>query len=279
MQERYPGRPAGSVVNTDRRLRSRQHASVRYFRELHTPKDRRETGLYLLEGVHLVDEALKRGVPLVKVMWSPRLLERPNGPALLARLRGAGVEMIEADDSILDYVVTTETSQGVVASVPQPRYTVNDILIQGGFSVLLDGVTDPGNMGTIMRTAAAAGTSGVLYLGTTTDPFSPKCVRATAGAVLWHPICRVGDETMLARTKLLAASSHEGTDYSDKSLKTLCKDTVTLAIGSEAQGLSEAIETRLAARVHIPMHANVESLNAAAASAILIYHIRSLRAR
>ncbi|MHB2018400.1 MAG: TrmH family RNA methyltransferase [Candidatus Xenobia bacterium] len=244
-------------------ITSRQNQQVRLLRRLHDARGRREEGLYLLEGPHLVAEALAHHVPLALVATSPRLATRPDGAALLEALDQ--VPRWEMSDELLEYASEGETPQGVLAAATLPQHE----LLPGPL-VLLDGLQDPGNVGTIIRTAAAAGAGGVLYRNPSADPFGPKCVRASAGVVAWFPVRQTDTVPALP---VLAARARSAVPYTDAGLP--WQQPFVLAIGSEAHGLSPQVEAAVTHFVCIPMARGVESLNAAIAAAVLLFHARS----
>jgi TrmH family RNA methyltransferase len=246
---------------------SRQNPLLKTYRELHDARGRRDHGLWLLEGVHLVDEALRHGLSLHSVLWSRRL-----PPGLLERVP-SGVRLEEVDDDLLDYVSTTKTAQAVAAAVKMPADRRPD---PGRAWLVLDAVSDPGNLGNLVRTGAAAGIGGVVLWGACADPGNPKALRSSAGTLLWVPVVP-GSEEVLAGRDLVAATSHPGACYDDPGLDGLWRGPVALVIGSEAHGVSAEVVARLKNAVHIPMAPGVESLNAAAAGAVLLFHVGRLR--
>ncbi len=237
-------------------------------RALRQGQNRLAQGLYLAEGIRLIEEALKAGVPRL-VLFSPAALERtPRGVALLDQL--AALETAwPATDAVVAAASDTQTPQGVVAALPLP--VVEDTPLRGNLALVLDGVQDPGNLGTILRTAWAAGVTEVLTTPGTADPFGPKAVRAGMGAHLhlrlrphqsWDQVAAwAGDRIVLLATAQ-GGTRYDAVDWRQPSL---------LILGSEAHGPAPAAAALATLRVHIPMAAGVESLNVAAAAAVLLF--------
>jgi TrmH family RNA methyltransferase len=223
----------------------------------------------LLEGVRLVQDALDAGVRLETLVYAPeRLASTAAGRALRQRLDHMS-SAEELDEGLLNSLSETVTSQGVLAAAAIPT---EEPLPVGGMVLVLDGISDPGNAGAIVRTARAAGVTGLISTPTTTDLWGPKAMRAGMGAqfhvpardgVVWPEVpAAAGDRP------LCLADAREGAAYWELDW-TLPR---ALVIGSEAHGATTPLALENAERVRIPMERETESLNAAAAAAILMYH-------
>jgi RNA methyltransferase, TrmH family len=222
-------------------------------------------GLCLVEGVRLLDEALASGLRVEPILYAPqRLSATASGRALRQRLEHRP-DAEQIDEHVLAGISDTVTSQGVVAAVqmPSPRSLPSD-----GHVLVLDGIADPGNAGTMVRTARAAGAAAVLATNATTDLWSPKAVRAGMSAHFHLPLLLdVEDWALLGDRRLLLATAQGGTPYWDVDWSR----PAAIVIGSEAHGTSAAFAGAAAEAVTIPMAAGVESLNAAAAAAVLLF--------
>ena len=171
----------------------------------------------------------------------------------------------------------TVTPQGVIAIVRMPRYSIED-MIAGETTklLLLESLRDPGNLGTIMRTSEAAGMNGIILSSDSVDVFNPKVVRSTMGAILRVPFCYVEDfpkamENLKERGVTLYAAHLQGSvPYTEASYGS----RAGILIGNEANGLSDGVTALSDVRIRIPMDGQAESLNAAVAAAILMYHLR-----
>lgn len=263
--------PDGPVIT------SRQNATIQLYRSLRDASARRRHGLYLIEGPHAVAEAVRCHVPFERVLWSRAMEAVSEGTALLATLRACGVALQEVDGALIDYVASTESPQGVVAVAPIPERAADALVGPGRFVLVLDGVSDPGNVGTLVRSAAAAGADGVLLWGAACDPWNPKCVRASVGVVTWFPVCRLSTLSVLSGMACMATSSHQGQDYGDVSVD--FQAGVALIVGNEARGVSEQVAAMVSEWLRIPLASGVESLNAGVAGSVLLFHFKSQRDR
>lgn len=248
-----------------------------------------ESGCAGVEGVRLVEEALHSGCRIEAVLFSESGERHHQRLAPLIDRPEMAFPVLRTTDRLFESVADTEHPQGVAALV-QPRTTSFDDLLLVPESacspllVVLVGVQDPGNVGTILRTASAFGATGAVTAASgqsgTASPFSPKALRASAGAALHLPLL-VGmsmpillTQFKLANVSTLASSVHQPHQSDQPFLAPWDIDwcaPVALLVGNEGAGLPEEIERSADARVHIPMAHGSESLNAAAAAAVLFY--------
>lgn len=231
---------------------------------LRSQEARERSGQTVLEGPHLVWEAVEAKVRIRAVLYSNRLMQRPDGQDLFRRVTGGLVRSVYVTDRVLDHVTMVDNHQGVVALVE----LVVDSLdrIEEGPVLLVDGVQDPGNLGALIRAATAFGFVVALGPGTV-DPLNPKVLRASAGAFFRRPPYRLTADWSLGPGLALAvADATGGTPYR---MWTWPEDVV-LAVGSEGTGVSPGVRERAEAVVSIPMQDGVESLNVAVAAGILM---------
>jgi len=220
-------------------------------------------------GDEIVVEGPKQVADAIAAGWKPVVLIRSQVAG-----RGSQENDLVFSDALFDSLADTKTSQGVLALFERPRYSLGDVLARRDtIAVALDGVQDPGNVGTIVRLAAAFDAGGVIALPGSADPFSPKAIRASAGAVLRLPIA------FATRAEVAAAARPMlYTDMHGEASPPPARDAI-LVFGSEGSGVSDEIR-RTAKPIAIPMADRVESLNVAAAAAILLsrsYESRSGR--
>ena len=242
-------------------------------RDLHRRKGRDRRGLALAEGVRLVEEMLAADAVCKGVAMAPTLLTTPRGVALRSRLVERGVAITDVSDEELIELAATEHPQGIVAVYAPREWTLEEVVPAPGRPiVVLDGVQDPGNVGTIARTALAFGAAGLIALPGTVDLANPKVVRGAMGALFRLPAlyCEVGPlVTWLgSRQVALWATAVDGETLADPP-----RGPIAIALGNEGAGLSEDLLTHASRRVSIPIHPAAESLNGAAAAAILLYQV------
>lgn len=242
-------------------------AEERLVRGLARRRVREREGRFLAEGVRVVEELLAAGLAPELVIVSPGLEATERGRRLAAALDGPAVRRVS--DGELARLADTETPQGVlvVASAPAANLPESD---RGEPLLVLDGVQDPGNVGTLMRTAAAFGVSAVVALPGTADPWSPKVVRAAAGTCFRVPAVQTDSAALVAwaerRGYTLLGADAGGTPVEALAIP----DRLALVVGNEGAGLSPAMAAGVDVRVAIPMR-GAESLNVAVAAGILLY--------
>lgn len=238
-------------------------------------KTREREGRFLAEGVRVVEELVEAGLSPELVLISPGAEETERGRRLAAALEGRAVRRVS--DGELARLAATETPQGILVVASIPRAELPDAGGSGALLVL-DGVQDPGNVGTLMRTASAFGVSGVVALPGTADPWSPKVVRASAGTCFRLPVVQTAADTLLAwaarESYTVLGADAVGTPAED----TPVPDRLALVLGNEGAGLSPEIAAGVDARVAIPMR-GAESLNVAVAAGILLYLMTRKAAR
>ena len=234
--------------------------------QLESKKYRDKYGLYLIEGDNLIDEAIKRGAELKSIF----IREDYCGRRDLTH-----EELYVLKGKLFANVAQTETSQGVVAVVKKTEYSENEFfnLCGEGNLVVFDRLQDPGNIGTIIRTAEAAGYKGAIFIKGTGDVFSPKAVRAAAGSLFKMPVLFM--ETPEGAVKAI--------NNGGKTIAAACRDAdvryydvdlsknIALIIGNEGGGICEEFLAAASLKVMIPMEDGVDSLNAAVAAGILMY--------
>jgi len=230
-------------------------------------KDRRETGAFMAEGVRLVEEALAVDWPFRFVLAAESQGER--GRMLVASLQACGVDVEIVVDNLMQSVTETETSQGILAVLEHSPLAIPD---EPSFVLIPDSIRDPGNLGTLLRTAAAAGVQAVFLPPETTDAFSPKVVRAGMGAHFRLPIVSLEWEAIQACTCGLTVFLAE-MEATTPCWQTDFQPPLALIIGGEADGAGR--EARLLAdqQISIPMPGMSESLNAAVAGAVLMFEV------
>lgn len=246
---------------------------IKEIKRLHESKERAERGLFLVEGVRFMEEAVKEKVHLEEVLYTERLEEGERGRSLLAALIKHHVPLIKVQEKVMEAVSETEKPQGIMAVARQLRWTIKDIAERKGPVIVACGLQDPGNLGTIIRTGDAGGAAGIITTSDTVDIYNSKVVRATMGSVFRLPVIRADDirESLAVMKKegyqVVATSLQSKVSYLDINYS---RPTAFL-IGRESSGLPDELLEMADEKVFIPMRAGVESLNAAISAGILIY--------
>jgi TrmH family RNA methyltransferase len=247
-------------------------------RDLHRRRGRERRGLALAEGVRLVEEAVAAGVTIRGVAASPALEGTTRGKALKATLLGRGIQVDEIADTELEELADTEHPQGIIAVIEPKRWTLSDIRMNHGATILvLDGVQDPGNVGTILRTALGLGAAGVIALKGTADLTNPKVIRGGMGASFRLPAVTAAPDEFVAWARLQRAEiwvADASGDTGDRpTARRADRPAVALVVGNEGAGVGVSVGAAADRRIAIPLARGVESLNVAVAAGILLYEV------
>jgi len=243
-------------------------------RDLHRRKARERRGLALAEGIRLVEEMLAAGVHCKGAAVAPALLETPRGAAVRQQLASRGIPVEEVSAADFATLAATEHPQGIVA-VYLPREWGLDALLPtpGKPLVILDGVQDPGNVGTIARTALAFGASGIVALPGTADLENPKTVRGAMGALFRLPHLHLDDVALLhwlsGNGVALWATAMTG----EPILSGAPGEPIAIILGNEGAGVRDDLLARANRRVAIPIQPIAESLNVAVAAGIILHQV------
>jgi TrmH family RNA methyltransferase len=249
-------------------------------RDLQRRKARGRRGLAVVEGVRLVEEALAAGLEFKGALVAPELARTTRGQALAAELASHAIAVEEVGSRLFGDLAGTDTPQGILAIV-QPRvWTLAEIKSGGGGSPLLvvDGVQDPGNVGTLIRTAHALGASASVLLRGSADPMNPKALRAAMGATFRHPVVQLDDGPFIAWARehslVLWATAADGVPIARAlDARATNKELNAVIVGNEGAGIRPQLNAIAAQRVAIPLAHGAESLNVAVAAGILLYEV------
>ena len=254
-----------------RRIEGRHNALVKELRRAFARGELTGEGYCAIEGLRILEEAIRSGLRFHAVFVSTSA--EAKAQRLLPQI-GAHVETVLLPDKLFAGAVPSETPQGVAALVKWKQFSLEEVLAKGqaGPLLVIAGVQDPGNLGTILRSAEAFGAGGVLLGEGTVSPFNPKVVRGSAGSVFRVPLARAKlSEAVAALRKsgvrLVATSSHKVTPLDQAMLG----GTLAIFIGSEGAGLPRDLIPEMDEMVAIPHSPQVESLNAGVAASIVLY--------
>jgi TrmH family RNA methyltransferase len=258
-------------------ITSSQNPKIQWVRSLQSrSRQRREAGTFIIEGVRLVEEAQGAGWEAQLILYSEDLSAR--GQELVAAFASQGTKIEQVTPKVMRAASDTETPQGILAALPirskPPPEGLNFVLIP-------EGVRDPGNLGTMLRTAEAAGVEAVFLPGGTVDAYAPKVVRAAMGAHFSLPLIstnwdNIRPKIATSSLRVFLADAKDGESYTQSDLRV----PLALVVSGEAEGPSAAAQDLAETRLHIPMPGGAESLNAAIAAGILMFEVvrqRSLR--
>mgnify|MGYP001173870451 CR=1 FL=1 len=256
-------------------ITSSSNTRVKYVRKLQSQKSvRQEDRRLVLEGYRLVEETVRAGLVPSLLFYTDALAQDPRGKALLVTLRGLGAPCVQVSESVLGDCSDTVTPQGILAVLPFPDLAPPE---PPSFVLIVDSLRDPGNLGTLLRTALAAGVEQVLLAPGTVDFSNPKVVRSAMGAHLWLPIRDAEWATIEAAVSdcsVWLAAAGGTIRYTEVDWT----EPAALIVGSEARGAGDRASSLAAGRISIPIEPVVESLNAAVAAAVILFEAVRQRA-
>ena len=256
---------------------SLQNPTVKAVRALDMRKVRRETGLFVAEGASVLVTARDHGWRPKTLLYQPEAAESEVHRQLVIWAKQAGAEILEVSEAVLAKVASKENPQSMLAVFQQAWHPppAPQELNSDAVWVALEEIRDPGNLGTIIRTADAVGASGIMMIGTCCDPYAREAVRASMGSVFAVPLVRIDRGGFLewrkswpgevVGTHLAAREDFRAVPYRGPTL---------LVMGSEGPGLSDALAAACDRLVKIPMAGKLDSLNLAVATALALYQIR-----
>ena len=254
-------------------ITSKENSVIKHLRSLSESKYRQKGKAFLIEGVKMVEEALRDGLGVKMVVAAPSLVQH-HGKGVLKLAESRSMDVIWISQRLLDMIAKSKSPQPVMAVVSMKEHTEQELLAhRSGLIVIAHRLQDPGNLGTILRTAEAVGASGVAVTPNTVDPFNEKAIRASMGSILHLPIVRIGDVSVFIKrcrqngfqtvaTVLTGEKTHFDVD--------LTKPTAVV-LGQEGAGLPNDLIADIDIRVRIPMAETIDSLNVATAAAVILY--------
>ena len=273
-----PAEPAPRVQNRLRRIEGRHNPLVKQLRQAFSRSELTDAGDCAIEGLRILEEAIRSGLRFSSVFFRESAQDRAN--RLLPQI-GSQVEILLLPDKLFDSLVPSESPQGVAALVRLKEFSLDDVAerLQVGPLVVLAGLQDPGNLGTILRSSEAFGSAGVVLGEGTVSAFNSKVVRASAGSVFRLPIVHsqsksgapkleeVSEKLRSQAVRLIATSSHKGTSLDQADLAS----PAAIFFGNEGSGLPRDLMAKMDEVIAIPHTPQVESLNAGVAASIVLY--------
>jgi len=251
-------------------ITSTQNPKVKYIRALQSQgRFRRQENAFIAEGIRLVEEALKAEWDARLILYSDGINER--GQALVSAYSDRGAQVLQGSNQVMRAASDTQTPQGLLAVLPIQELQVSATM---DFVFVPDAVNDPGNMGTMLRTAFAAGVGAIFIPPATVDVYAPKVVRAGMGAHFHLPIRiltwqEIADRLRNSSFKIYLADASAGRRYTRAEFQQPC----AIIIGGEAEGAGEVARNLADEHLHIPMLGDAESLNAAVAAGVLLFEV------
>ncbi len=266
------------------RIEGRHNPLIKQVRQAFAHADLTDSGDCAVEGLHIIEEAIRSGLRFSAVFF--RESAQGHTERLLPQI-GSHVETLLLPDKLFDSLVPSESPQGVAALVRPKEFSLDDLIerLHVGPIIVLAGLQDPGNLGTILRSAEAFSCAGVILGEGTVSSFNSKVIRASAGSIFRLPMIHNRGKLKSAKpeeicktlraqkVRLIATSSHKGTPLDQADLKTLA----AVFFGNEGAGLPRDLMAQMDESISIPHSAQVESLNAGVAASIVLYEAARLR--
>ena len=250
--------------------------TIKEIRALALPKYRKESGLFVTEGMKLVADAVEEDWPIRILVYGAKVANHPVVRRVAQRAHARGGDVLEVSEAVLAKITRRENPQMVVGVFEQ-RLTDAATIVPGptGVWIALEGIKDPGNLGTIIRTADAVGAEGIILVGDTVDPFGVEAVRATMGSIFHMPLARLSVEDFFAWRKrwpgIVVGTHLSGThDYR----KVDYEKPVLLLMGNEQSGIDDRFAAACDTLVKIPQVGRADSLNLAIATGVMLFEIR-----
>jgi TrmH family RNA methyltransferase len=252
---------------------------IRFIRSLKKKKTSEEKEKFLLEGIHSINEALKSNIEIPYYIYSLDLFKVKGGKELYDELKKRDSELVLVGEAVFNKLCETQNPQGIIAVPTRLRWDEEKIFLKKrAFVIVLTGLQDPGNLGTIVRVSDALGLDGLIVSEDTVDHYNPKTVRSTQGAIFRVPVFKTENIReyleklrqkgfcIIATTLGQNTKSYEKVDYTDF-------DKIALITGNESNGIPEDICELADVRIKIPILGEIESLNAGVATGVSAYEI------
>jgi TrmH family RNA methyltransferase len=250
-------------------IKSKDNKLLKHSKKLNIRKYRQENDEFMIEGLRFVEEAVISCTNIKYCLYSEDL-DGDRLEALVSTMSDKGIDVYRVKEGLINEICDTKSPQGIVAVVEKKDYKLEEIITGSSFFVMVDRIQDPGNLGTIIRTAHAAGGHGIIYNDGTVDPYSPKVLRSTMGSIFHLPALYYSNllepiNILKEKGFTIYASDLEG---SSPYFKENYKGNFAVIIGNEANGIDNSILASADRRIMIPMPGSAESLNAAVALSI-----------
>ncbi|SIR53948.1 TrmH family RNA methyltransferase [Halanaerobium kushneri] len=259
-------------------ISSSQNDKVKYLNKLYRSRNRRKEGVFILEGKRLIEAALAGGADFKQVFLTPAFFKSAENDNLLADLKLKS-EFIYLEEQLLKETASTVNPQEILAVVKESVFKGEDFYQQADKILLLDRIQDPGNMGTMIRTAVAAGFDGVIALKGSVDIYNQKVIRATMGGIF-----SIAVRQKLSQEEFMSEIDSRAADYEllaadieaeEYHFQHRYQDKLILMIGNEANGIDQKLLAAATSKIKIPLAGEIESLNAAVAASVISFEILS----
>lgn len=259
-------------------ITSKDNPSIKAVVSLETKKARDKSGLFVMEGFRVITELANSKAELINGIFVSESFAEEHKEELEIFEHTQNLRVVCVSDSVFKKICNTETPQGILATVHKFEYDIDKMLASGSMVVVLENVSDPGNLGTIIRTVDAVGATGIILAGNCTDLFNPKVVRSTMGSLLRVAVCHVNGEDYVEKlsAKLKTAGYQINAAHLQGAVNCFEADfgaKCALLMGNEANGLTDQMTAKADKCIKIPIEGGAESLNLGIATGVLLYEV------
>lgn len=260
-------------------IKSQNNNLIKLIRSLKSKKSRQKNEMFIIEGVRFLEFVVENNIPIIEICFSSELYETSGGEDLLNKAYKMGIKITEIESKIFNSITDTKNTQGIIGLVALNKLKFEVENYKDKFVLILDRIQDPGNLGTIIRTADAAGVDLVVLSKGTVDPYNEKVLRSTMGSIFTVPL-------LLEEDILVLINNLKEIDYSIISSYLQTEDrydnidytgSIAIVIGNEANGVDDGIIKLSDEFAKIPIWGKAESLNAAVAAGIIMYQAANSR--
>jgi TrmH family RNA methyltransferase len=260
-------------------IASLSNPKIKEILEIKNKRSKYRSTAFIIEGLNLIEMALASGNKINTVFFTDSFRAKKDGQKILREIAKKTDAIFEVTEQIMNKLADTETPQGIIATASYPQKNLEGVKFKSApLIAVIDGIQEPGNLGTIIRTADAAGADAVIILKGTCDVFMPKTLRATAGSIFNIPIIYTGTDKLIEWLKsngimFTATALDSGKSIFDSDLK----KPIAFVFGNEAHGVSNEIKRKADLILKIPIYGKAESLNVSASAAVCLYEVARQR--
>jgi TrmH family RNA methyltransferase len=255
------------------KITSSQNPLIKEIKSLNSRKNRSKKGLFIIEGIKFFIEALNEEEKIIRIFMSEQFLSTSESKEILVKAAARNIKTYMLPDRLFKGISDTESPQGILAVIKAKHHNINQLPAEGNLLIILEALQDPGNMGTIIRTADAAGFTGIVVSQGCVDIYNPKVLRSTMGSVFHIPLFftnNLGETIQTLKSKgikIYGTHLKGASNYFELDMRS----DIAIVIGNESKGISDETAALADALVKIPMIGKAESLNASIAAGLLMY--------
>lgn len=256
-------------------LTSNQNPKIKEAIKLRDRRDRDQTGLFLIEGYRELRRAAENGIKIIRLFTCEEFYLGENEPELISLIQSQGAEIFPCLDQVFEKLSYRDRPDGLLGIAVQMKHTLPESFSKNSLLLIAESIEKPGNLGTMLRSADAAGVDAVIVCDRCTDIYNPNVVRASVGTLFTRPVIEASSEETLQilkrnHIKIVAATPSAKIEFTQADLK----GPIAIVVGTEQLGLTDLWMKEADIKVRIPMHGKADSLNVAVATTLMLYEVR-----